>query len=711
MTTLAQESISGLFRGICVDNKDPERMGRIRVQVPQILGSFASGWAFPAWGMHDLTIWPEDRLPKPGQGVWVMFESTSPDKMIWISAFGVPERPVGDYDDEAFIPSLTWDLATDLEYQEQFEIEGRLMSPIGVPNPNPRVYLMHLAPGLNQSWAVVGSADVHQTTGDWAIPFTMNYADGASLKIVFGGTGLFPARETDVVEYSAFQYTVDLTWDVRPTLAWGVNKTFSGTLTTTQGTLPDNCVVWLEAKAQTSNTWIRKKSATVNSNGDWSLQYACDIPDIDMRIAFDRTEAWNAAQSGIDSQSVATTTTVSKPSMSPSTLYYGQTVTATGTIKDSLNKNVTSGQAQLQYRRYFSSGWGSWTNSGHSNAKKNVTNGSYSLQAGGVSTLGYYDWRVVYTGSGQYLDSTSGSTRKDCNIGNSGSMSKSTVTHTSARMGWPAVAGASGYDLDWHDGSWKNWAHTTSRDVTRTGLGHNRRYYFRVRPYGTTDDGRTVYGGWSANISMNTGRPKQTDSGTSGWIDVFSVASGSWKTSTTNRWGERGDKILQGAYSGYQQYGYFRGLIDYGHHGVYNKVHSALGGGSRATNRINNGSAVSGTAAVFLWKNCGVGTNGAITLRWYRTNTAAGSNPGKIGSAYDRGTTACGAGNWIHIGNSHGTNIVKSKNRGMCVIYDSTASSRYGEFNGRSAGHWDCVLHLKWTWSYTSVSYIAPKWY
>ena len=92
MTTIAQESISGLFRGICVDNKDPDGVGRIRVQVPQVLGQYASGWAFPAWSFHDLTIWPQDRLPKVGDGVWIMFESTSPDKMIWVASFGPLDR-------------------------------------------------------------------------------------------------------------------------------------------------------------------------------------------------------------------------------------------------------------------------------------------------------------------------------------------------------------------------------------------------------------------------------------------------------------------------------------------------------------------------------------------------------------------------------------------------------------------------------------------
>lgn len=70
----------GVYRGIVLDTKDPLNRKRVRLEVPQVLVSETTGWA---WAMHQ-----DATLPNVGQGVWVQFEGGDPSYPIWISSFG-----------------------------------------------------------------------------------------------------------------------------------------------------------------------------------------------------------------------------------------------------------------------------------------------------------------------------------------------------------------------------------------------------------------------------------------------------------------------------------------------------------------------------------------------------------------------------------------------------------------------------------------------
>ena len=72
----------GKYRGMVVNNVDPEGRGRILVQVPDVLGMGISSWAMPClpfagmqMGMHI--------VPPPNAGVWIEFEKGDPDYPIW----------------------------------------------------------------------------------------------------------------------------------------------------------------------------------------------------------------------------------------------------------------------------------------------------------------------------------------------------------------------------------------------------------------------------------------------------------------------------------------------------------------------------------------------------------------------------------------------------------------------------------------------------
>lgn len=72
----------GLYRGVVVDNKDPLNKGRLRLQIPQVMGNSTSGWA---WGVFPSGT--TTSLPEVGSGVFVMFEGGDLVFPIWTGVF------------------------------------------------------------------------------------------------------------------------------------------------------------------------------------------------------------------------------------------------------------------------------------------------------------------------------------------------------------------------------------------------------------------------------------------------------------------------------------------------------------------------------------------------------------------------------------------------------------------------------------------------
>lgn len=76
----------GKYRGTVVSNVDPQQIGRLMVQVPDLAGLVPSTWAMPClpvagkqMGVHV--------VPQVGAGVWVEFEQGDPDYPIWVGGF------------------------------------------------------------------------------------------------------------------------------------------------------------------------------------------------------------------------------------------------------------------------------------------------------------------------------------------------------------------------------------------------------------------------------------------------------------------------------------------------------------------------------------------------------------------------------------------------------------------------------------------------
>lgn len=71
------------YRGIVIDNQDPEYLGRLIVRVPQIHGkNVPSYWAFSK-GMFSGKDVGFYALPNKGDWVWIQFEGGNPSYPIW----------------------------------------------------------------------------------------------------------------------------------------------------------------------------------------------------------------------------------------------------------------------------------------------------------------------------------------------------------------------------------------------------------------------------------------------------------------------------------------------------------------------------------------------------------------------------------------------------------------------------------------------------
>lgn len=76
------ERYFGKYRGVVRDVDDPESMGRIVAQVPEVYGEMDSPWAMPsvpaAGPSHGFVA-----LPRVGEGVWIEFEAGDLSRPIW----------------------------------------------------------------------------------------------------------------------------------------------------------------------------------------------------------------------------------------------------------------------------------------------------------------------------------------------------------------------------------------------------------------------------------------------------------------------------------------------------------------------------------------------------------------------------------------------------------------------------------------------------
>ena len=95
----------GKYRGRVVANRDPQKLGRLKAHVPEVLGEENSGWALPCVpysgdGSGQYTV------PEPGTGVWIEFEAGDPSRPIWSGCWWGDGQLPADNSGESGAPSL-----------------------------------------------------------------------------------------------------------------------------------------------------------------------------------------------------------------------------------------------------------------------------------------------------------------------------------------------------------------------------------------------------------------------------------------------------------------------------------------------------------------------------------------------------------------------------------------------------------------------------
>jgi hypothetical protein len=72
----------GKYRGLVREIEDPDGLGRIKAEVPAVMGEVLTGWAMPclpfAGPSHGLAL-----IPEVGDGVWIEFEGGDLSRPLW----------------------------------------------------------------------------------------------------------------------------------------------------------------------------------------------------------------------------------------------------------------------------------------------------------------------------------------------------------------------------------------------------------------------------------------------------------------------------------------------------------------------------------------------------------------------------------------------------------------------------------------------------
>jgi uncharacterized protein involved in type VI secretion and phage assembly len=82
----APEKYYGKYRGIVVNNIDPEQRGRIQAIVPDVSTIIPTTWAMPSLPIGGIQM-GMFTVPPIGTGVWIEFEQGDPDYPIWAGCF------------------------------------------------------------------------------------------------------------------------------------------------------------------------------------------------------------------------------------------------------------------------------------------------------------------------------------------------------------------------------------------------------------------------------------------------------------------------------------------------------------------------------------------------------------------------------------------------------------------------------------------------
>ena len=113
-----KQKFYGKYRGMVINNIDPMQIGRVMVQVPDVLGEIPSSWAMPCFPVtgKQMGFWS---IPQIGTGVWVEFEQGDPDHPIWSGCWygSAADVPAIAMQTQAPLSSVVMQTATQVTFQ------------------------------------------------------------------------------------------------------------------------------------------------------------------------------------------------------------------------------------------------------------------------------------------------------------------------------------------------------------------------------------------------------------------------------------------------------------------------------------------------------------------------------------------------------------------------------------------------------------------
>lgn len=74
----------GFYRAVVVSTADPQQRGRVKLRIPAVFGTTATGWADPLW---------ESLVPREGSRVWAAFEAGDRDHPLYLGPRAVSFYP------------------------------------------------------------------------------------------------------------------------------------------------------------------------------------------------------------------------------------------------------------------------------------------------------------------------------------------------------------------------------------------------------------------------------------------------------------------------------------------------------------------------------------------------------------------------------------------------------------------------------------------
>jgi len=92
----SRQQFWGKYRAQVESNADDYKIGRLKLRVPDVLGTRISGWALPAFALASGGLTPGGGqglflVPPKDAWVWAEFEHGNPDRPIWTGCFFPPD--------------------------------------------------------------------------------------------------------------------------------------------------------------------------------------------------------------------------------------------------------------------------------------------------------------------------------------------------------------------------------------------------------------------------------------------------------------------------------------------------------------------------------------------------------------------------------------------------------------------------------------------